>query len=137
MFFNFQTWIHPSPRWGSLFRLEAFKENRAEPLKGRKKKQTYLKNWFCFLNAYKSTIKCIFLERKLSLPGYFSGLYTANDYSQITFTLLWKLARNTKGICKCQVRQYMSKKYADLEQKLLKSKSSLLVLQVILRNHGT
>ena len=63
--------------------------------------------------------------------------HTANVYSQITFTLLWKLARNTKGICKCQVRQYMSKKYADLEQKLLKSKSSLLVLQVILRNHGT
>ena len=64
-------------------------------------------------------------------------VYTANVYSQITFTLLWKLARNTKGICKCQVRQYMSKKYADLEQKLLKSKSSLLVLQVILKNHGT
>ena len=65
------------------------------------------------------------------------GGCTANVYSQITFTLLWKLARNTEGICKCQVRQYMSKKYADLEQKLLKSKSSLLVLQVILKNHGT
>ena len=63
--------------------------------------------------------------------------YTANVYSQITFTLVWKLARNTKGICKCQVRQYMSKKYADLEQKLLKSKSSLLVLQDKWRNHGT
>ena len=76
-----------------------------------------------------------FNTSRLKIRGVFE--YTANVYSQITFTLLWKLARNTKGICKCQVRQYMSKKYADLEQKLLKSKSSLLVLQVILRNHGT
>ena len=63
--------------------------------------------------------------------------YTANFYSKITITLLWKLARNAKGICKCQVRWNVSKKYADLGQKLLRDKGSLLALQDELRNHGT
>ena len=64
-------------------------------------------------------------------------VYTANVYSQITFTLLYKLARNTNSICKCQVRWNVSKKYADLGQKLLRDKGSLLALQDELRNHGT
>ena len=63
--------------------------------------------------------------------------YTANVYIQITFTLLYKLARNTNSICKCQVRWNVSKKYADLGQKLLRDKGSLLALQDELRNHGT
>ena len=67
----------------------------------------------------------------------FSSVCTANVYSQITFTLLYKLARNTNSICKCQVRWNVSKKYADLGQKLLRDKGSLLALQDELRNHGT
>ena len=64
-------------------------------------------------------------------------VFTANVYSQITFTLLYRLARNTNSICKFQVRWNVSKKYADLGQKLLRDKGSLLAIKDKLRNHGT
>ena len=72
-------------------------------------------------------------------PGAREGtmMYTANIYSQITFTLFYRLARNTNSICKFQVRWNVSKNYADLGQKLLRDKGSLLVLQDRLRNYGT
>ena len=39
-----------------------------------------------------------------TLVEYFIKGYTANVYSQITFTLLYKLARNANLICNYQVR---------------------------------